>query len=170
MESNEVITTNGKILSIEELQSEVDSLTNQITLLVHALAEKVDKKEVISAINLSKEGIHINADKIQIGAETMIAEGSIASRHIISLDGSKVKAETLSVISTKLGRVEITPQANDGKERKSLSEWRKEKKTGVESKLDYKPIPFYHPTTEVEIGNVQSYPDWVQEELLKIKE
>lgn len=120
MESNEVITTNGKILSIEELQSEVVSLTSQITLLAHALAEKVDKKEVISAINLSEEGIRINAGKIQIGAETMIAEGSIQSTQILSLDASKIKAESLSSISTSLGNVEITPQADDGEGRKTL--------------------------------------------------
>lgn len=105
MESNEVITTNGKILSIEELQSDVDALKGTVTLLVDMLSKKVDKDDVVNQINLSEEGIRIEADKISITGETMIADSSIASRHIISLDGSKVKAETLSVISTKLGDV-----------------------------------------------------------------
>ena len=117
MENNEVITTNGKILSIEELQSEVDTLKGTVTLLVDMLSKKVDKDDVVNQINLSEEGIRIGADKISINGEAMIADSSIASRHIISLDASKIKAESLSSISTRLGNVEITPQANDGEER-----------------------------------------------------
>lgn len=145
MESNEVITTNGKILSIEALQSEVDALKGTVTLLVYMLSKKVDKDDVVNQINLSEEGIRIEADKISITGETMIADSSIASRHIISLDGSKVKAETLSAISARLGNVEITPQADDGEGRKSLSEWRKELDLNKESKLNYQAIPVYHP-------------------------
>ena len=87
MESNEVITTNGKILSIEELQSEVDALKSKIILL-----------------------------------EVMLSD-----------------------INTKLGNAEITPQADDGQERKTFSDWRKEVEIDKDSGLNYQPISLYHP-------------------------
>lgn len=87
MESNEVITTNGKILSIEALQSEVDTLKSKIILL-----------------------------------EVMLSD-----------------------INTKLGNAEITPQADDGKERKTFSDWRKEVEIDKDSGLNYQQISLYHP-------------------------
>lgn len=86
---------------VDSLVTEVGALREAVTSLSEALAEKVDKDQVVNQINLSEEG-------------------SIQSTQILSLDASKIKAESLSSISSRLGNVEITPQADDGEERNDI--------------------------------------------------
>ncbi|MGX7195145.1 hypothetical protein [Enterococcus olivae] len=92
---------------VKSLNSTVAQLAGQVTALVGLLDKKVDKEGVISQINTSDEGILISADKIRINGKTTIADNSIASAKLISVDASKILTDSLSAISTNLGNVNL---------------------------------------------------------------
>src|SRR5690606_16526265 len=86
-------------LKVEELREYVDSELyhsySQIDLLKDQINLKVDVNEVISSINLSKEGVRISGDKIHITGDTHIDNAVIKSAHIESIDASKIRAGIL---------------------------------------------------------------------------
>ena len=86
-------------LKVEELREYVDSELyhsySQIDLLKDQINLKVDANGVVSAINLSKEGVRISGDKIHITGDTNIDNAVIKSAHIESIDASKIRAGIL---------------------------------------------------------------------------
>lgn len=77
--------TNGEFSS---QSSTIDMLSNRIDL-------KVDVDGVTAAINLSKEGVRIQGDKIHLDGNAIIDKGVIKSAMIEDLDASKIKAGIL---------------------------------------------------------------------------
>lgn len=86
-------------LKVEELREYVDGELyhsySQIDLLKDQINLKVDANGVVSSINLSKEGVRISGNKIQITGQTHIDNAVIKSAHIESIDASKIRAGIL---------------------------------------------------------------------------
>lgn len=81
-------------------------------------ATQVKKGHVISEINIGKEEILIQADKIHISGKTKIDDASITGAKILNLDAGKITTGTLSAINIKGVNIEgssITSSTSDNR-------------------------------------------------------
>ncbi len=81
-------------------------------------AEQVKKGHVISEINIGKEEILIQADKIHISGQTRIDDASITGAKILNLDAGKITTGTLQAINIKGVNIEgssLTSSTSDNK-------------------------------------------------------
>ena len=67
-----------------------------------------DSSNIITQINLSKEGVLIDGAKNHITGQTTIDNAVIKSGHIDSLDAGKINATTLSTITTNTGALNVS--------------------------------------------------------------
>lgn len=65
-EGNEITRERFYELRVEKLEKTVSSLEGELSSLAQLLSQKVDTGGVISAINISPEGIRIKGNKIEI--------------------------------------------------------------------------------------------------------
>ncbi|MEI3596913.1 MULTISPECIES: hypothetical protein [unclassified Oceanobacillus] len=63
-------------LKIKDLEGKISTLTQASGNLQSQINTKVDKNEVISAINISEEGIQIKGNKIHVDRTTLIEHGT----------------------------------------------------------------------------------------------
>lgn len=61
---------------IYELNNEIKMLRAELAQLNGAINFKVDKNDIVNQINISQEGIKINADKITIHSEAMVEQAA----------------------------------------------------------------------------------------------
>ena len=98
------ITQLSNQIQLKANQTTVDALTNQISsaqsqinLLSDQIDLKVDKDGVISAVNLSSEGVRISGNKVTIDGTTNIANAVIKASHIESLTFDKLRGGTATL-------------------------------------------------------------------------
>jgi len=86
-------------LKVEELRQDVNNVTQRLASEIDITKDSIDLKvssdEVLSSINLSKEGVRIAGDKIWLTGETKIENAIIESAHIKSLSASKIRTGIL---------------------------------------------------------------------------
>lgn len=87
-------------LKVQELKEYVDGELDYSYSLINMLSDqielKVDKNGVVSAINLSPEGVRISGNKVWITGETRIDNAVIKSAHIDSISADKITAGTIN--------------------------------------------------------------------------
>lgn len=98
------ITQLSNQIQLKANQTTVDALTNQISsaqsqinLLSDQIQLKVDKNGVISAINVSSEGVRIDGAKVRITGQTTIDNGVIKNAHIDNLKFDKLQGGTATL-------------------------------------------------------------------------
>lgn len=106
------ITQLSNQIQLKANQTTVDTLTNQISsaqsqinLLSDEIDLKVDKDGVISAINVSSEGVRITGNKIIIDGTTSIANGVIKTAHIGDGQITNAKIANLAVNDAKIANL-----------------------------------------------------------------
>lgn len=109
--ATKVTNSEGAISALTQtangLQTQVNdkASTSLVTQISNNINLKVAKDDVITQINLSKEGILLDGARVHIKGTTTIDNGSIKSAHIESLNANKISAYNLSAISADLGNV-----------------------------------------------------------------
>ncbi|MED0702813.1 phage tail spike protein [Aeribacillus composti] len=83
--------------TVDTLGNQISSAQSQINLLSDQIQLKVDKNGVISAINVSSEGVRISGNKVTIDGTTNIANGVIKTAHIESLTFDKLRGGTATL-------------------------------------------------------------------------
>ncbi|MGR6115707.1 phage tail spike protein [Aeribacillus composti] len=98
------ITQMSNQISLKANQTTVDTLANRISsaestinLLSDEIDLKVNKDGVISAINVSSEGVRIDGAKVRITGQTTIDNGVIKTAHIESLTFDKLRGGTATL-------------------------------------------------------------------------
>lgn len=82
---------------VQTLLTEIDRINGQLNEMSSNISLKVSIDGVISAINLSTEGVRIAGEKIQVDRETLIEDNTLEGKGLsisVTLDGKKV-AETI---------------------------------------------------------------------------
>lgn len=83
--------------TVDTLENRISSAESTITLLSDEIDLKVNKDGVISAINVSSEGVRISGNKVTIDGTTNIANGVIKTAHIESLTFDKLRGGTATL-------------------------------------------------------------------------
>ncbi|MGR6115795.1 phage tail spike protein [Aeribacillus composti] len=109
------ITQLSNQIQLKANQSTVDTLANRISsaestinLLSDEIDLKVNKDGVISAINVSSEGIRISGNKVTIDGTTSIANGVIKTAHIGDGQITNAKIASLAVDDAKIKDLSVS--------------------------------------------------------------
>ncbi|MCK0473775.1 gp58-like family protein [Halalkalibacter sp. APA_J-10(15)] len=96
------ITQLSDQIELRATKTEVNSLSNRLTqaestLTIHSneISAKVDVNGVVSALNLSSEGVRIKGSLIHLDGLTLINNGVIKNSHIENLSAAKVTTGTM---------------------------------------------------------------------------
>lgn len=103
-------------IKVQELTQYIDGEVNATHSLINMLSDelelKVDVNGVISAINLSSEGVRISGKHLWLDGNTRIDNAVIKSAHIDSIDASKIKVDRLDALTTNTGTLNVTDWIN----------------------------------------------------------
>src|SRR5690606_28599896 len=87
-------------IKVQELREYVDGEINTAYSMINMLSDqlelKVDRNGIVSAINLSPEGVRITGEKLWLTGETRIENGVIKSAHIESISADKITAGVIN--------------------------------------------------------------------------
>ena len=97
MQMSNQIQLKANQTTVDALTNQISSAQSQINLLSDQIDLKVDKNGVISAINVSSEGVRIDGAKVRITGQTTIDNGVIKTAHIESLTFDKLRGGTATL-------------------------------------------------------------------------
>lgn len=94
----ELKSINKKLQAIESSKEQYESIQKSIS-------KKADKEHIIEQINSSLEDYRIDGKKIHVNSDSLIDKDSIKDESIQNISGEKVLVNSLSEISTTLGKI-----------------------------------------------------------------